>query len=261
MKISFELGAEFRDDQGKGASRRLRRAGQVPAVLYGGHREPRSLTVNHQKLLILLDNARFYSSIMNLKVGDQTQAAILKDVQRHPAKNAIVHLDLQRVVENEMLRIHVPLHFKGEAVSPGVKSEGGIISHLLTDVEITTLPKDLPEFIEVDVSELHLNQALHLSDIKAPEGVTFVDLSHGRNSTVVSIHTPRAEEPEPTAVAAEGAVPVEGAVAAVPGAAPGAPGAAPGAPGAPAAAGAAAPAEAGKKEEGKKEAPEKKGEK
>lgn len=259
MKISFELGAEFRDDQGKGASRRLRRAGQVPAILYGGHREPRPLAVNHQKLLILLENERFYSSIMNLKVGDQTQAAILKDVQRHPAKNAIVHLDLQRVVENETLRIRVPLHFKGENIAPGVKSEGGIVSHLLTDVEISTLPKDLPEFIEVDVSELHLNQAMHLSDVKTPPGVTFVDLAHGRDSTVVSIHAPRAEEPEPTAVAAEGAVPVEGAAVAAPGAAPGAPGAAPGAPGAPAAAG-AAPAEAGKKEEGKKE-PEKKGKK
>jgi len=261
MKISFELGAEFRDDQGKGASRRLRHKGQVPAILYGGHREPRSLTVSHQKLLLLLDNARFYSSIMNLKVGDQTQAAILKDVRRHPAKNAILHLDLQRVVENEKLRIRIPLHFKGESIAPGVKSEGGIVSHLLTEVEISTLPKDLPEFIEVDVSELHLNQALHLADIKVPEGITLVDLAHGRNSTVVSIHTPRAEEPEPTAVAAEGAVPVEGAAAAAPGAAPGAPGAAPGAPGAAPGAPGAAPGAAPAAEAGKKEAPEKKGKK
>lgn len=260
MKISFELGAEFRDDEGKGASRRLRHAGQVPAILYGGHREPRSLTVSHQKLMLLLDNERFYSTIMNLKVGDQTQAAILKDVQRHPAKNAVLHIDLQRVVESEKIRIRIPIHFKGEAVAIGVKEQGGIVSHQKADLDVSCLPKDLPEFIEVDVSGLALNQSLHLADLKLPDGVQSVELAHGRNSTVVSVHAPRAEEPEPSAVAAEGAVAVEGAAAAVPGA--------PGAPGAPAAAG-AAPAEAGKdagkteaakKDEGKKEAaPKEKG--
>ena len=256
MKISFELGAEFREDQGKGASRRLRHAGKVPAILYGGHREPKALTVSHQKLLILLENERFYSTIMNLKVGDQVQAAILKDVQRHPAKNAILHLDLQRVVESEKLRIKIPLHFKGEAVAPGVKTQGGIVSHQTTEVEVSTLPKDLPEFIEVDVSHLNLNQAMHLSDIKMPEGVTLVELAHGRDSTVVSIHAPRAEEPEPSAVAAaEAAATAEGAAVAAPGAAPAAPGAAPAA-GASAAPAAAADA---KKEEGKKEAPKKEG--
>ena len=255
MKISFELGAEFREDQGKGASRRLRHAGKVPAILYGGHREPKALTVSHQKLLILLENERFYSTIMNLKVGDQVQAAILKDVQRHPAKNAILHLDLQRVVESEKLRIKIPLHFKGEAVAPGVKTQGGIVSHQTTEVEVSTLPKDLPEFIEVDVSHLNLNQAMHLSDIKMPEGVTLVELAHGRDSTVVSIHAPRAEEPEPSAVAAaEAAATAEGAAVAAPGAAPAAPGAAPAA-----GAGAAPAAADAKKEEGKKEAPKKEG--
>ncbi|HKE44847.1 MAG TPA: 50S ribosomal protein L25/general stress protein Ctc [Steroidobacteraceae bacterium] len=267
MKISFEIGAEFRDDQGKGASRRLRHQGKVPAILYGGHRDPRGLSLDHQKLMALLDNERFYSTIMNVKVGDQTQAAILKDVQRHPARNAILHVDLQRVVETEKVRIRIPLHFKGEHTAPGVKDQGGVVSHQKMDVDVTCLPKDLPEFIEVDVSGLSINQSLHLKDLKAPEGVAFFELAHGRNPTVVSIHTPRAEEVEPTAVAAtaEG-VPVEGA-AAVPGApgaapgAPGAPGAAPGAPGAPAAATGAAPAEgaaAGKKGDAKKE-PEKKG--
>jgi large subunit ribosomal protein L25 len=267
MKISFEIGAEFRDDQGKGASRRLRHQGKVPAILYGGHRDPRGLMIDHQKLLALLDNERFYSTILNLKVGDQTQAAILKDVQRHPARNAILHVDLQRVVETETIRIRIPLHFKGEHIAPGVKEQGGIVSHQKMDVDVSCLPKDLPEFIEVDVSGLSINQSLHLKDLKAPEGVAFVELVHGRNPTVVSVHTPRAEEVEPTAVAAtvEG-VPVEGAAAVpgAPGAAPGAPGAAPGAPGAaPAAAAGAAPAEgaaAGKKEEAKK-GPEKKGKK
>jgi|SRR5882672_3798331 len=256
MKISFEIGAEFRDDQGKGASRRLRHHGKVPGILYGGHREPRGLMLDHQKLIGLLDNERFYSTILNVRVGDQTQAAILKDVQRHPARNAILHIDLQRVVETEKIRIRIPLHFRGEHIAPGVKEQGGIVSHQKMDVDIGCLPKDLPEFIEVDVSGLSINQSLHLSDLKPPEGVTFVELAHGRDATVVSVHAPRAEEVEPTAVVAavEGAVPAEGAAAA-PGAAPGAPGAAP-----PAGAAPAEGAAAGKKEEAKKE-PERKGKK
>ena len=115
MHISFELAAEFRDGQGKGASRRLRHAGQVPAILYGGHVEPRAITLDHQKLMTLLDNEKFYSSIINLEVGDKKQAAIVKDLQMHPARNAILHVDLQRVLENEKIRIHIPMHFKGEA--------------------------------------------------------------------------------------------------------------------------------------------------
>ena len=122
MKTSFELAAEFRDAEGKGASRRLRRANKVPAILYGGQREPRALALDHTKLLLMLDNERFYSTIINLKVGDVTQAAVLKDVQRHPAKNAVLHVDLQRVLENEKIRITMPLHFKGEAAAPGVKT-------------------------------------------------------------------------------------------------------------------------------------------
>ena len=147
MKTSFELIAEFRQDQGKGASRRLRRDGKVPAILYGGHADARTLSVSHQKLLIMLENERFYSTILNLKVGEETQAAILKDVQRHPYKNAVLHIDFQRVNDNEKIRISIPLHFKGEAVSPGVKTQGGIVSHLRTQVEVACLPKDLPEFI------------------------------------------------------------------------------------------------------------------
>src|ERR1700752_1062174 len=123
MKTSFELGAEFREDEGKGASRRLRHLGKVPAIMYGGHRDPRKLTLDHQKLLQLLDNERFYSTILSVKVGDQTQAAILKDVQRHPARNQIVHIDLQRVVETEKIRIRIPLHFKGESIAIGVKTQ------------------------------------------------------------------------------------------------------------------------------------------
>src|SRR5450631_3999951 len=214
MKTSFELVAEFREMQGKGASRRLRHDGKVPAILYGGHTEARTLTLSHQKLSILLDNERFYSTILSLKVGDETQAAILKDVQRHPFKNAVMHIDFQRVEENEKIRISIPLHFKGEAVSPGVKSQGGLVSHMRTDVEVSCLPKDLPEFIEVDLSGLSLNESIHLSELKIPDGVQLVDLAK-EDAAVVAIHSPRAEEPEPTAVAAAVAAPAaaEGAAA------------------------------------------------
>ena len=204
MKTAFELVAEFRDAQGKGASRRLRHANKVPAILYGGHRDPRALSLDHTKLLLLLDNERFYSTIINLKVGELNQAAILKDVQRHPAKNAIVHIDLQRVLDDEKIRITIPLHFKGEAGSPGVK-KGGVVSHLRNDVEITCLPKDLPEFVEVDLSAVDLNQMLYLADLKVPAGVEIPELTHGRNAPIVSIHHARAaEEPEAAAGARGG---------------------------------------------------------
>ena len=212
MKTSFELVAEFRETQGKGASRRLRHDGKVPAILYGGHSEAKALTLSHQKLLIMLDNERFYSTILSLKVGDQTQAAILKDVQRHPYKNAIVHVDFQRVEDNQKIRISIPLHFTGAAVSPGVKSQGGLVSHMRTEVEVSCLPKDLPEFIEVDISGLSLNESIHLSQLKIPDGVTLVELAKD-DVAIVAIHSPRAEEPEPTAAAAAG-VPAEGAAAA-----------------------------------------------
>src|SRR6202011_5097151 len=210
MKTSFELVAEFREMQGKGASRRLRHEGKVPAILYGGHSEARTLTLSHQKLLIMLDNERFYSTILSLKVGDQAQAAILKDVQRHPFKNAIVHVDFQRVEDNQKIRISIPLHFVGAAVSPGVKTQGGLVSHMRTELEVTCLPKDLPEFIEVDLSGLSLNESIHLSQLKIPDGVELIALAK-EDSAVVAIHRPRAEEPEPTAAA--GAAAPEGGAA------------------------------------------------
>jgi large subunit ribosomal protein L25 len=246
MKISFELAAEFRDGQGKGASRRLRHAGKVPAILYGGKNEPRAVSLDHQKLMTLVDNEKFYSSIINLVVGDKKQAAIVKDLQMHPARNAIVHVDLQRVVETEKIRIHLPIHFKGEAASPGVKSQGGVVSHRIADVEVSCLPKDLPEFLELDLSQMSLNESKHLSDLPLPPGVTIPAVAKG-NATVVTIHPPRAEEPEPTAEAAA-AAPAEGAAAA-PAAGDAKAGDAKAAPAGDAKAAAAAPA---KKEGGKK---------
>jgi large subunit ribosomal protein L25 len=222
MKISFELDAEFRADQGKGASRRLRRHGKVPAILYGGRRDARALLVDHTRLAKLMDNERFYSTILALKVGDQSQAAVLKDVQRHPYKNQIMHIDFQRVLEDEKIRMQVPLHFKGAAESVGVKTQGGVLSHVRNDVEVTCLPKDLPEFVEVDVSALEINQVIKLSELTLPAGVEIVDLQAGRDAPVASIHMPRVEEE--TAVVDEAAA---AAVAPAAAGAPAAPGAAP----------------------------------
>jgi len=248
MRISFTFGADLRAMQGKGASRRLRHSGKVPAILYGAHQDAQSLILDQQNLLTMIADERFYSSIVRLKIGERTQEAIVKDVQMHPAKNLVVHVDLQRVVENERIRIHLPIHFKNETASPGVKTQGGVVSHMRTDVEVSCLPKDLPEFLELDLVEMNLNDTKFLADIPLPAGVSIPELTQ-RNAPVVSIHAPRAEEPEPVAAEAA-AVPVEGAAAPVAGA-PGAPGAAPAA-----GAAAAAPAAAGeaKKGEEKKEA-------
>jgi len=223
MKTSFELVADPRDGvQGKGASRRLRRSGKVPAILYGGHTEPRQLTLDHQNLLTLLVNERFFTTILSLKIGGEKQTAILKDVQRHPAKNWILHIDLQRVLENEQIRMRIPLHFKGAAGSPGVKTEGGIVSHLANEVAVRCLPKDLPEYLEVDISEMHINQMKRLSDIPLPANVELVDLAHGRDEAVVSIHHPRAEVEETPAAAATAAAAAAPAAGAAPAAAAGA---------------------------------------
>lgn len=253
MRISYTFGADARGTQGKGASRRLRHSGKVPAILYGAHTDAQALVLDQQNLLTMIDDERFYSSIVRLKIGEQSQEAIVKDVQMHPAKRLVVHVDLQRVVESEKIRIRLPIHFKGETVAPGVKTQGGVISHMRADVEISCLPKDLPEFLQLDMSEMNLNDTKFLSDIPLPAGVVVPELTR-RNAPVVSIHAPRAEEPEP--VAAEvAAVPIEGAAPAAPGApgaAPGAPGAAPPAGAAPA--GAAAPGGEAKKGDDKKAA-------
>ena len=233
MRITYQVGADSRNDQGKGASRRLRRAGKVPAVLYGGNGQPQNIILDHQQLLTLIDKEKFYSSIISVNVDKQGQPAIVRDVQMHPAKNSVVHVDLQRVLESEKLKIHLPIHFKGEAAAPGVKTQGGIVSHLIQDIEVSCLPKDLPDFLELDLSAMSLNDTKHLSDIPLPSGVTIPELAH-RNPVVVSVHSPRVAEPEPEAVAAAA---TEGAVAAAPAA---------GATAAPAAA-------AGKKDEAKKD--------
>jgi large subunit ribosomal protein L25 len=249
MRVSFTFGADPRGTQGKGASRRLRHVGKVPAILYGGPSGPQALVLDQQNLLTMIDSEKFYSSIVRINIDGKSQEAIIKDVQMHPSRHAVVHVDLQRVVENEKIRLRLPIHFKGEAAAPGIKSQGGIVSHMRADVEVSCLPKDLPEFLELDLSSMNLNDTLFLSDIPLPAGVVITDLGHGRNGPVVAIHSPRAAEPEPVAaeaIAAAAAPGAEGAAAAAPAAAGAAPAAA-----------AEGKAE-GKKEEKKEAAPAKK---
>jgi large subunit ribosomal protein L25 len=145
MAEKFDLIADYREDTGKGASRRLRRKGLVPAIIYGAGRPPRSITFDHNKVIKQLENESFYSSVLNIKVGEKSQAAILKDLQRHPAKRQIMHMDFQRIVEDEVIRMNVPIHFLNEEVAVGVKTGGGKVSRLMTEIEVVCLPKDLPE--------------------------------------------------------------------------------------------------------------------
>ncbi len=209
MNVDFTLNADLRDEQqlGKGASRRLRKTGKVPAVIYGGGEKPMSVTFDHDKLVHSLEHEAFYSHILTVEVAGKTQRAILRDLQRHPYKLGILHMDLLRVREDTAINVHVPLHFINEDICPGVKLEGGVISHNIAEIEISCLPKNLPEFIEVDTAELKLNDSLHLSDIKVADGVTIVELTYGEghDHVVVSVHAKRAEvETEVTGEAIEG---------------------------------------------------------
>lgn len=193
MKVDFELIAEARTESGKGASRRLRHAGKIPAILYGGGGSPQSLTLSHNSVARHLEHEAFYSHILSITIDGREEKAVLRDLQRHPSKPRILHLDLQRVSATEKLRMRVPLHFIGEEIAPGVKQSGGIVSHLLNDVEVLCLPQDLPAFIDADLTDVKLNEALHLSHLKLPAGVELVALSHGltEDRIVASIHLPR----------------------------------------------------------------------
>lgn len=215
MAHQFNLAAEPRRDAGKGASRRLRRDGKVPGIVYGGGMNPEGVALDSNALLRNMAEESFFSSILNVTLGGQTLQAIVRDYQVHPSKRVVLHIDLQRIVATEKIRINVPFHFINAATCKAVKDGGASVSHLMTEVEISCLPKDLPEYIELDLSAMNLNDSLYLNDITVPTGVTISALAHGANPPVVSIHAPRVAEPEPTAEAAE-AAPAEGAVAAAP---------------------------------------------
>ena len=190
MPDKYDLNAEFREDIGKGASRRLRRQGMVPAIIYGAGRPTRSIAFDHNKVIKQLENESFYSSVLNIKVGDRSQAVILKDMQRHPAKRLIMHMDFQRIVEDEVMRMNVPIHLVNTDIAVGVKQGGGSVSHLMTDVEVVCLPRNLPEYLEIDIADLELDEMRYISDIPLPEGVEIPALAQGdeANRPVVSIH-------------------------------------------------------------------------
>jgi large subunit ribosomal protein L25 len=197
MTVEFALNAEVRSDLGKGASRRLRRnVSMVPAVIYGGEKAPQSISLLAKDLAKLLENEAAFSHVLNLNVAGTNESVVIKALQRHPAKGYVLHADFQRVVAGQKLTAHVPLHFLNEATSVGVKQQGGEISHTISEVEVSCLPKDLPEFIEVDMAAVEVGQTIHMSDLKLPKGVELVALAHGNDLAVSNIHASRVKDEE-----------------------------------------------------------------
>ena len=194
MATMIDLQGELRDGSGKRSARRARREGKAPAVLYGAGRPPRMLSFSSEALNRRLEDPTFRSRVLNVRVGDKSQPAIVKDVQRHPARNTVLHIDLQRVRDEETIRMVVPISLLNAEESPGVKM-GGSVSHLLSELNIICLPKDLPEQIEVDLAEMELDAMLHMSDLDLPEGVAVNERIHGATDhPVVSIHLRRVAE-------------------------------------------------------------------
>ncbi len=209
MSDQFEVQAELREDMGKGASRRLRRlADLVPAIIYGGDKDPQPLTIVRKDLEKSLENEAFYSHVLSVNVGGDVQKAILKDLQRHPAKDSVMHADFLRVDDKVAIKMHVPIHFLNEESCHGVKMQGGIIQHQETDIEVQCLPGDIPEYIEVDMAAVETGQIVHLSDVTLPAGVTSVALALGEDHdlAIASVIAPKgggAEEEEVEAAAAD----------------------------------------------------------
>lgn len=212
MAIKFELEAEVRQNVGRGASRRLRYADKVPAIVYGADQDAASIILDHNKVVNALANEGFYTRILTLKTNGKSEQVILKAVQRHPAKPRVLHMDFQRIKANEKLHMHIPLHFHSGDKAPGLK-EGGAISHVISDVEVVCLPADLPEHIDVDLSNMQLNETLHLSNLTLPKGVELAAFKHGiegHDLPVATLHIPRVIEEEAVPTAEEAAL-AEGA--------------------------------------------------
>ncbi len=204
MSKLFEIQAQARADVGRGASRRLRRAGQVPAIVYGAGKEAAAVTLDHNEMMTHLKKEAFYSHILALKIDGKKEDVVLKDLHRHPFKPRLLHADFLRVKAGEALTMNVPLHFLGEEACPGVKA-GGKIIHAMTSVEIVCMPKDLPEYIDIDVSKLEMDGVVHLSEIKLPEGVKIVALEQegDHDTAVISVHEVKESKEDLEADAAE----------------------------------------------------------
>jgi large subunit ribosomal protein L25 len=198
-----KISATGREAAGKGASRRLRRVASIPAVLYGGNAAPQSIQLDHEKAWLASQNEWFYSSILSLELDGKVQKVLLRDMQRHPYKQIIMHLDFQRVDENQALRVKVPLHFLNQESSPAGKAAGVVITHELNEVELSCLPKDLPEFIEIDLAGLAVGGIVHLSELKLPKGVEIPALKLGKEHDVAVVIARHGKEEVEEAAAPE----------------------------------------------------------
>tara|TARA_B100001989_G_scaffold229125_1_gene186336 strand:+ start:353 stop:1027 length:675 start_codon:yes stop_codon:yes gene_type:complete len=197
MSTNFTINAKSREDTGKGASRRLRRlTGEVPAIIYGGKKDAEKISILHKDITKALENDAVYSSIISLSIDGKAEDTIIKDIQRHPAKQIILHMDFLRVSKTTKLQTRVPLNFINEDTCVGVKLGGGLIAHTMTDIEVSCLPKDLPESIDVDMAEVDVGQIVHLSDLTLPDGVESVSLSQGADYdlTVATVNKQKAVE-------------------------------------------------------------------
>ena len=197
MSTNFTINAKSREDTGKGASRRLRRlTGEVPAIIYGGKKDAEKISILHKDITKALENDAVYSSIISLSIDGKAEDTIIKDIQRHPAKQIILHMDFLRVSKTTKLQTRVPLNFINEDICVGVKLGGGLITHTMTDIEVSCLPKDLPESIDVDMAEVDVGQIVHLSDLTLPDGVESVSLSQGADYdlTVATVNKQKAVE-------------------------------------------------------------------
>ena len=205
MSVSFEFEAQARAASGRPAARRLRLEDKVPAIVYGAGKDPMPISLSHNKVIKALEHEAVYSHILTLNIDNNAEKVVLKALMRHPVKPRILHMDFLRINTKEKLTMRVPLHFLGEAKAPGIK-DMGVLSKLITHLDVSCLPADLPEFIEVDISALNIGDSIHMSAISIPKGVALAHaIDHDHDQVVVSIHQPRAEEPEETAapVAAE----------------------------------------------------------
>jgi large subunit ribosomal protein L25 len=189
MKI--EINAKERKSKGTGASRRLRHIGTTPGILYGGEKDSISLEIDSKELYMQFRHEAFHASILSLNLEGKKESVILRDFQMHPVRNNIQHIDFQRINENEKISVKVPFHFINEDTAPGVKIEGGLVSHIMTEIDISCLPKDLPQYIEVDLGELAMGESIHLSEVTVPEGVELTSLTEENDPAITSISKPK----------------------------------------------------------------------
>ncbi len=194
MSNEFDLNAKARADQGKGASRRLRRlAGEIPAIVYGGKKKPQSITISHRELSKAIENEAFFSHVITLHIDGKKEQVVIKDLQRHPSRPFLMHADFQRVSAKQAIHVRVPLHFLNEDKCKGVKLGGGSIIKNMTELEVECLPKNLPEYLEIDLADLDVGELIHISEISLPAGVTSVDLMHSEDAdhAIVTVRPPR----------------------------------------------------------------------